>query len=102
LQPEHHLRIDIEDDGVGMIVSDGRFGERRRFARDPETSSSAEGIGMYNVAERLRVLYGANAHMTVQSTPGLGTRISIELPLLQSDKEFSAATAIYEARSSTR
>jgi two-component system LytT family sensor kinase len=102
LQPEHHLRIDIEDDGVGMIVSDGRFGERRRFARDPETSSSTEGIGMYNVAERLRVLYGANAHMTVQSTPGLGTRISIEVPLLQSDKEFSAATAIYEARSSTR
>jgi two-component system LytT family sensor kinase len=102
LQPEHHLRIDIEDDGVGMIVSDGRFGERRRFTRDPEISSNAEGIGMYNVAERLRVLYGANAHMTVQSTPGLGTRISIEVPLLQSDKEFSAATAIYEARSSTR
>lgn len=103
LQPEHRLRIEIEDDGVGMIVGDGRFGERRRFARDPETKDAAvEGIGMYNVAERLRVLYGTNAHMTVQSTPGLGTRISIEVPLLQTDKEFSAASAIYEARSSTR
>ena len=103
LQPEHRLRIEIEDDGVGMIVSDGRFGERRRFTRDPDTKDAAvEGIGMYNVAERLRVLYGTNAHMTVQSTLGLGTRISIEVPLLQTDKEFSAASAIYEARSSTR
>ncbi|HEU5232852.1 MAG TPA: histidine kinase [Terriglobales bacterium] len=101
-QPEHRLRIDIEDNGVGMTTSNGKFGERRRFARDgDETEAHVEGIGMYNVAERLRVLYGANAHMTVQSSPGIGTRISIEVPLLQTEREFSAASAIYEARSST-
>ena len=103
LLPEHRVRIDIEDDGVGMFTIDGRYGERRRFSRDAEFGDAhTEGIGMHNVAERLRVLYGANAHMTVQSSPGVGTRISIELPLLQTDKEFSAASAIYEARSSTR
>ena len=102
-QPEHRLRIDIEDNGVGMTTSNGKFGERRRFARDgDETEAHIEGIGMYNVAERLRVLYGTNAHLTVQSSPGVGTRISIELPLLQTEREFSAASAIYEARSSTR
>ncbi|HKT24712.1 MAG TPA: histidine kinase [Terriglobales bacterium] len=102
-QPEHRLRIDIEDNGVGMTTSNGKFGERRRFARDgDETEAHIDGIGMYNVAERLRVLYGTNAHMTVQSSPGVGTRISIELPLLQTEREFSAASAIYEARSSTR
>ena len=104
LQPEHRLRIDIEDDGVGMAAMNGRFGDRRRYTRDDADAAEpyTEGIGMHNVAERLRVLYGANAHMTVQSSPGKGTRISIELPLLQTDKEFSAASAIYEARSSTR
>ena len=102
-EPEHRLRIDIEDNGVGMNTSNGKFGERRRFARDgDETDAHVEGIGMYNVAERLRVLYGTNAHMTVQSSPGIGTRISIEVPLLQTEEEFSAAAAIYEARSSTR
>lgn len=102
-QPEHRLCIDIEDNGVGMSTSNGKFGERRRFARDgEETDAHVEGIGMYNVAERLRVLYGTNAHMTVQSSPGAGTRISIEVPLLQTEREFSAASAIYEARSSTR
>ncbi|HWC17771.1 MAG TPA: histidine kinase [Terriglobales bacterium] len=103
LQPEHRLRIDIEDNGVGMSANNGKLGERRKFPRDPDaTDPEAEGIGMHNVAERLRVLYGANAHMKVQSSPGIGTRISIELPLLQTEKEFSAASAIYEARSSTR
>ena len=102
-QPEHRLRIDIEDDGVGMTTNNGKFGERRRFARDGEEAEiHVEGIGMYNVAERLRVLYGTNAHMTVQSSPGIGTRISIEVPLLQTESEFSAASAIYEARSSSR
>jgi two-component system, LytTR family, sensor kinase len=103
LQPEHRLRIDIDDNGVGMSANNGHFGERRKFPRDSEDGEPhAEGIGMHNVAERLRVLYGANAHMTVQSSPGRGTRISIELPLLQTEKESSAASAIYEARSSTR
>ncbi len=103
LQPEHRLRIDIEDNGVGMTTGNGKFGERRRFVRDgDETDAHIDGIGMYNVAERLRVLYGTNAHMTVQSSPGVGTRISIEVPLLQTEREFSAASAIYEARSSTR
>jgi two-component system, LytTR family, sensor kinase len=103
LQPEHRLRIDIEDNGVGMSSNNGRVGERRKFTRDTDgPEAHVEGIGMHNVAERLRVLYGANAHMTVQSSIGIGTRITIELPLLQTDKEFSAASAIYEARSSTR
>jgi len=103
LQPEHRLRIDIEDNGVGMSASNGKFGDRRKFPRDPETTDpDVEGIGMHNVAERLRVLYGANAHMTVESHPGRGTRISIEVPLLQTEKEFSAASAIYQARSSMR
>ncbi|HKR32130.1 MAG TPA: histidine kinase [Terriglobales bacterium] len=102
-QSEHRLCIDIEDNGVGMTTSNGKFGERRRFARDgDETEARIDGIGMYNVAERLRVLYGTNAHMTVQSSPGVGTRISIEVPLLQTEREFSAASAIYEARSSIR
>jgi two-component system LytT family sensor kinase len=109
LRAEHRLRLEIEDDGVGMVPNGSGFGERRRYLRDNLDESEendrpahTDGIGMQNVAERLRVLYGLNAHMSVQSSPGRGTRVTIELPLLQTDKEFSAASAIYEARSSTR
>jgi signal transduction histidine kinase len=40
------------------------------------------GIGIQNVQERLKVLYGGTAHMNISSGDGIGTLITIELPLL--------------------
>ncbi len=59
--------IDIEDDGVGIPL------ERRD---DP----THQGIGMANVRERLRVLYGDMASFAVISEIGEGTCIHIEIP----------------------
>jgi len=39
-----------------------------------------EGIGLSNVRERLRVLYGTDFHLDIQSRPGEGTVIRIEIP----------------------
>jgi two-component system, LytTR family, sensor kinase len=61
------------------------------------------GIGMQNVAERLNVLYGTNAKMQISSKRDRGTKITLELPLVQTNSDNpSAASAIYEARSNTR
>jgi two-component system LytT family sensor kinase len=38
------------------------------------------GIGMKNVRERLEVLYGNQARFSVESNPGRGTLVSIEIP----------------------
>jgi two-component system LytT family sensor kinase len=65
------LVIEVQDDGVGMTVS----GEVSAVV--PST-----GIGMSNVAERLKVLYGEAASMIVSSVDGRGTRVSIQLPVL--------------------
>src|SRR5664280_2481153 len=79
--------IEVEDDGVG-------FSE--------EAQSSGTGIGMANVTERLRVLYGDSAHIETDSTPGKGTLIRVTLPIPQpEDMGGSVAGAVYEARSST-
>jgi two-component system sensor histidine kinase YesM len=40
-----------------------------------------DGIGLSNVNERLRVIYGANFTMTLTSKPGRGTVARIELPV---------------------
>jgi two-component system LytT family sensor kinase len=81
--------IEVEDDGVGMPVSG-------------TSSSSGTGIGMVNVSERLQVVYGDAAQITVESQPGHGTLIRLELPvLLAEDMGGSVAGALYEARSST-
>ena len=68
------LVIEVEDDGVGM-----------GFAASPFTASgrAGTGIGMANVAERLRVLYGDTAKMTVDSSEGKGTLVSLRLPVLE-------------------
>jgi two-component system LytT family sensor kinase len=64
------LNILIEDDGLGI----------------PESKLSTlfeSGIGVSNVNERLRVLFGAAYRMEVDSTPGEGTRTLIEIPELE-------------------
>jgi two-component system, LytTR family, sensor kinase len=84
------LIIEVEDDGVGM-----------GGAQLEESSSwSGMGIGMANISERLQVLYGDTARMTIDSHEGKGTLIRIRLPLVE------AASAVpegfYAERSSTR
>ena len=87
---ESKLVIEVEDDGVGM----GRVPLAGRG------TWPGMGIGMANISERLQVLYGDTARMTIDSHEGKGTLIRIRLPLLQ------AASAVpegfYEERSSTR
>ena len=63
------LVIAIEDNGVGIPKE--RMGQ-----------VFGEGIGISNVHERLRVLYGADFRMDISSREGEGTRIRIEIPEL--------------------
>jgi two-component system LytT family sensor kinase len=86
---DSRIIIEVEDDGVGMPVSG-------------TSSSSGTGIGMVNVSERLQVVYGDAADITIESQPGRGTLIRLMLPvLLAEDMGGSVAGALYEARSST-
>jgi sensor histidine kinase YesM len=53
---------------------------------------------MANVAERLKVLYGEAARMTIDSHEGKGTLVRLRLPVLQGE----SVSPVYEERSSTR
>jgi two-component system LytT family sensor kinase len=61
------LRIQVEDNGLG--ISEERLLE-----------VYATGIGISNVHERLRLLYGDQFKMDIQSQAGQGTQIRIEIP----------------------
>jgi two-component system LytT family sensor kinase len=84
-----HLVIEVEDDGVGMGSAN---------LLEKSTGLGGTGIGMANVAERLNVLYGAAAKMTIDSHDGNGTLVRLRLPVLPSED----AGALYADRSSTR
>jgi len=61
------LQIEIEDNGVGIPE-----------IRMPQVY--VEGIGISNVHERLKILYGADFVMDIRSREGEGTRIRIDVP----------------------
>lgn len=48
------------------------------------------GIGLRNVDERLRVIYGENYRLKLESTPGKGTCVRIEIPILDVVKQVQA------------
>jgi two-component system LytT family sensor kinase len=63
------LHIEIADNGVGI-------------SEEKLPHVYVEGIGLSNVRERLRVLYGTDFNLDIQSQPGEGTVIRIEIPEL--------------------
>jgi two-component system LytT family sensor kinase len=87
---DSRLVIEVEDDGVGMAAAQ---------TQDLDTLRGA-GIGMANISERLQVLYGDTAQMTVDSHEGKGTLVRLRLPLLQTAG--AVPEGFYEERSMTR
>jgi len=66
-QSNGRVSIVVEDDGVGIPEAE-------------LTGILNKGIGVSNVRERLKVLYNQDYRMLIDSQPGKGTRIEIEVP----------------------
>ncbi|PYR51217.1 MAG: sensor histidine kinase [Acidobacteria bacterium] len=61
--------IEVLDDGLGMT-------------EDRLEKAFGGGIGLSNVNERLRTIYGAGCTLTLTSVPDRGTSVSVEIPEL--------------------
>jgi two-component system LytT family sensor kinase len=72
-----HAVIEVIDNGVGMPT-------------DRVASATDHGIGLRNVNERLRVIYGANYALQLHSTAGEGTIARMEIPELVVSERASA------------
>jgi sensor histidine kinase YesM len=67
------LLIQVEDDGVG-------FDPAHAQEKD-ENGRATNAIGLRNVDERLRMLYGAAYRLVIDSQPDRGTRVVLRIPL---------------------
>jgi sensor histidine kinase YesM len=65
-----HAIIDVIDDGVGVNPANA------------DRVKTGAGIGLRNVNERLKVIYGANYQLQLDSVPGEGTCARIVIPEL--------------------
>lgn len=77
---EGRLLVEVEDDGVGM-------GPDRPVGRESagEIVRPGTGIGMKNVKERMQVLYGEEAEVTIESRPGRGTKVALMMPVVEGE-----------------
>ena len=66
------LEVTVRDDGAGFdtVLPELQNTSSRRFS----------GIGMGNVRQRVALVYGPAASMTVESEPGRGTAVTLLLP----------------------
>ncbi|MBM7854885.1 two-component system LytT family sensor kinase [Desulfohalotomaculum tongense] len=74
------IHIEVHDDGVGI---------------EPETMpkvlkpgfGSGSGVGLSNVHERLKILFGEEYGLKITSTPGQGTSVFVRVPLIEETSE---------------
>ncbi|WP_256756985.1 sensor histidine kinase [Cohnella sp. WQ 127256] len=70
----------IKDDGVGM--SDANLKHLRQRLNEPKDShvNNGRGIGLRNVHERLKLLFGEGYGIRIMSKQGVGTEVTVRLP----------------------
>ncbi len=64
--------ISVEDDGVGM--------DPALFAAGMSETDDGQHVGLANVDERLRSVFGDHFGLVVETAPGAGTKVSMRVP----------------------
>ncbi len=82
---EDCVRISIEDDGIGINESTKqKILDCELF--DSEKSGHTTGIGIANVVQRLRLFFGVEDVIEINSSPNHGTEIILKIPLYSNYK----------------
>jgi two-component system sensor histidine kinase YesM len=74
------LRIAVTDDGAG--IEPRRLAELRRRLDDEgaDAETGPGSIGLANTSRRIRLTFGRDYGLSVESVPGKGTSVTVELP----------------------
>ncbi|MHA6482053.1 cache domain-containing sensor histidine kinase [Paenibacillus sp. strain BS8-2] len=77
------LVCEVVDDGDGFDLA---ARDKEKLARQKGKRQLFTGIGVKNVHDRIKLLYGDGYGVTVTSEPGEGTRIKIRIPLMSENE----------------
>ena len=69
------LILEVEDDGPGMTQ------ERLNEVRESLENGNIEGFGLRAVHQRIRILFGVEYGLSVESTEDIGTKITVTIPM---------------------
>ena len=70
------LRIEVSDNGCGIDVDTVQKLRSGSYAAQQKMS----GVGLNNIDQRLKLMYGPQYGLDICSTPGSGTIVTVTLP----------------------
>lgn len=85
-QSEGKLRITVTDDGDGIAPE--KLLALQKMIK--EEKNETQRIGLFNIARRIRLMYGEDYGMTIESQEGTGTVVSLTLPSKGPEEETNA------------
>jgi sensor histidine kinase YesM len=77
------LQILVDDNGIGMDADQMNFRLGKNSLDEIETGNS---IGLFNINARLKMLYGEEYGLYIESKPEEGTRVYLTIPRLRVDE----------------
>lgn len=87
--PQNTVHIQVwgyeEKDDLVFIVSDNGHGMEKQYLEDlraslDEESNTRYGIGLKNIHRRIKLYYGINYGLVINSSPGKGTSVTVRIP----------------------
>ncbi len=76
-----NMILEVTDDGSGM--SEARLQEIRASLE----KEMSDGFGLRTVHQRIQILFGTEYGLSIESTPDVGTKIIVTIPMQTMDKE---------------
>lgn len=74
-QKQNELWIEVEDNGIG--IDKKQIGE---LLTNPKEVNGKDSIGLWNIHLRMKMLYGENYGLTLESEEGKGTKVTLKIP----------------------
>lgn len=74
------LVIRVHDDGCGIPAD--KLSRLRERLLSPALPTKGESVGLINLSNRIRIMYGARASLTVASGEGSFTEVTLLLPAM--------------------
>lgn len=84
-EEEETIFLEVQDDGKGM--PEEKVAELSRLLNEPSSPNENQSFGLFYVKERLRIRYGDQFRVLVESQEGKGTNITILIPGGYEEKE---------------
>ena len=91
MDEDDHPRILVrgfkKDEDIYLMVSDNGMGMRREDVENILTDNSkvpkhGSGVGVINVHSRIRLMFGEEYGLSIESEPDEGTRVTIRIPAI--------------------